>query len=249
MKLAISGTYSSGKTLTSYALSHLTGIPRTRARTMRELLPFAVPGKTLEECTAAELVQLIVRRHVERCVHESHLTTGFISDGSSLQEWIYGSVRVIVGINPNDSVHLGELESVERSGEILFFEEVMAQLGVAIKQHVADTYEAFVHLPNELTLARDGHRPVNERFRSMADEAIAREIDALGIQRHVVGGSLPERLTTIVELFELPRLMSVDGAISRAEDEYRAVDMTIESDRAWATHSQEPAAVSPGGQA
>ncbi|HJP72884.1 MAG TPA: hypothetical protein VJ914_01370 [Pseudonocardiaceae bacterium] len=239
MKLAISGTYSSGKTLTSYALSHLTGIPRTRARTMRELLPFAVPGKTLEECSAAELVQLIVRRHVERCVHESHLTEGFISDGSSLQEWIYGSVRVIVGINPNASIGLGDLESVERTTELKFFEEVMTQLGVAIKEHVQLTYEAFVHLPNELTLAKDGHRPVNERFRSMADESIAHEIDALGIPRHVIGGSLPERLTKIVETFGFSTLMSVDEAIARAQEEYSAVDMTIESDRAWAKHSDE----------
>ena len=242
MKLAISGTYSSGKTLTSYALSHLTGIPRTRARTMRELLPHAVPGKTLEECTGAELIQLIVRRHTERCVHESHLTDGFISDGSSLQEWIYGAVRVVVGINPNASVHLGDLESVERTGELEFFDQVMTQLGVAIKQHVGETYETFVHLRNELTLAKDGHRPVNERFRSMADEAIAREIDALGIPRYTIGGTLPERLDQIVETLGLPAVTTVPEAIALAEQEYRSLDMTIESDRAWATHSADAVA-------
>lgn len=235
MKLAISGTYSSGKTLTSYALSHLIGIPRTRARTMRELLPFAVPGKTLEQCNGAELLQLIVRRHVERCVHESHLTDGFISDGSSLQEWIYGSVRVIVGINPNDSVHLADTERVVRTEEMAFFEAVVDQLGIAIKEHVKETYDAFVHLPNELTLAKDGHRPVNERFRTLADESIAQNIDALGIPRHVVGGTLPERLERIVEIFGFAPVTDVDKAIALAEDEYKAVDMTIESDRAWAT--------------
>ena len=234
MKLAISGTYSSGKTLTSYALSHYIGIPRTRARTMRELLPFAVPGKTLEQCNGAELIQLIVRRHVERVTHESHLTDGFISDGSSLQEWLYGSVRVIVGINPNESVHLGELETVEKTPEMLFFEQVMDQLGVAIKQHVRDTYDAFVHLPNELELAKDGHRPVNERFRTLADQGIAAAIDELGIPRHVVGGTLTERLDRIVEIFGFPTVTDVNTAIERAQEEYRAVDMTIESDRAWA---------------
>jgi AAA domain len=237
MKLAISGTYSSGKTLTSYALSHYVDIPRTRARTMRELLPFAVPGKTLEQCNAAELIQLIVRRHVERTVHESHLTDGFVSDGSSLQEWIYGSVRVVVGINPNDSVHLSELDVVERTAEMAFFEQVMDQLGVAIKEHVRNTYEAFVHLPNELTLAKDGHRPVNERFRSMADQAIGTTIDELGIPRYVVGGTLPERLDRIVDLMGFTPVVDIDTAIQRAEVEYRAVDMTIESDRAWVVAS------------
>ncbi|MEU4445693.1 AAA family ATPase [Actinosynnema sp. NPDC050801] len=234
MKLAISGTYSSGKTLTSYALSHYIGVPRTRARTMRELLPFAVPGKTLEQCNGAELIQLIVRRHVERVVHESHLTNGFISDGSSLQEWLYGSVRVIVGINPNESVHLDDTQTVEKTPEMLFFEQVMDQLGVAIKQHVRDTYDAFVHLPNELELAKDGHRPVNERFRTLADQGIAAAIDELGIPRHVVGGTLTERLDRIVEIFGFSTVTDVDTAIERAQEEYRAVDMTIESDRAWA---------------
>jgi hypothetical protein len=176
-----------------------------------------------------------VHRRVERVVQESHLPNGFVSDGSSLQEWIYGSVRVVVGINPNDSVHLTELETVERTSDMEFFEQVMAQLGVAVKDHVRNTYDAFVHLPNELELAKDGHRPVNERFRSMADEAIAATIDELGITRHVVGGSLSERLHGIVDIFGLAPVIDVRTAIERAQEEYRAVDMTIESDRAWAT--------------
>src|SRR4051794_26608776 len=134
MRLGISGTYSSGKTFTAIALSHYTGIPRTRAKTMREILPDAAPGKTLEECTAAELLQMIMVRHVERAVHESRLWDGFIEDGSSLQEWIYGTIRVTVGINPNDSIHLAEGETVAKTPEIRYFEDVIGQMGVAMKQ-------------------------------------------------------------------------------------------------------------------
>ncbi|MGF1426233.1 AAA family ATPase [Kitasatospora sp. LaBMicrA B282] len=232
MRLAISGTYSSGKTITTYALAQYAGIPRTRAKTMRELLPEAIPGKTLEQCNAAELVQLIVRRHVDRVLHESRAGQTFVSDGTSLQEWIYGSVRVVVGINPNDSVHLGDLESVERTAEIRVFEQVMEQLGVAYKQHVRSTYDAFVHLPNELALAADGHRPVNERFRSMADERLVEVAEELGIPVHVVGGTVPARLERIVELFGLTPVTTVEKAIALAQQEYDAIDMTIESDRA-----------------
>jgi hypothetical protein len=233
MNLAIAGTYSSGKTITTYALSHLVGMPRVRARTMRELLPLAVPGKTLEECTAAELVQLIVRRHVERAVHESQLKDGFVSDGSSLQEWVYGSARGVVGINPNESARLGQ-DAVPCTPELAFFSDVMAQLGVAVKEHVKATYSAFVHLRNELELAKDGHRPVNERFRAMADEALATTIKELDIPCHVVGGSLIERLDRIVELFGLRPVLDVNVAIARAEQQYRALDMVVEADRAWA---------------
>ena len=66
MRLGITGTYSSGKTLTSLLVSHLLAMSRTQARTMREILPAAAPGKTLEEVTSTELIRMIVERHTER---------------------------------------------------------------------------------------------------------------------------------------------------------------------------------------
>lgn len=234
MRLGISGTYSSGKTITAMALSHFTGIPRTRAMTMREILPEAAPGKTLEQCTAPEILQMIVVRHCDRAVHESRLASGFISDGSSLQEWIYGSLRVIVGINPNASIHLSDLEQVPRTDELRFFDAVMTQLGHALKRHVVKTFDAFVHLRNELPLAEDGHRPVNERFRSMCDEILKKTLDELAIPYSIVQGSLPERLETIAETLQLPRVMDTRAAVSRAQQEYAAMDVRSETERAAA---------------
>ncbi|MGX6608402.1 hypothetical protein ACWKSP_40730, partial [Micromonosporaceae bacterium Da 78-11] len=186
-------------------------------------------GKTLEECTAAELLQMVMVRHVDRAVHESRLSDGFISDGSSLQEWIYGTVRVTVGINPNDSVHLADLESVTKTAEIAFFEEVIGQLGAAMKRHVRDTFDVFVHLPNELPLTADGHRPVNERFRSMSDEMLLKTLTELEIPYHVIGGDIASRLTVITQTLGLPAVRSVSEAIELAEQEYAAIDTTIET--------------------
>lgn len=232
MRLGISGTYSSGKTLTAMAVSHYTSIPRTRAKTMREILPDAAPGKTLEQCTAPELLQMIMVRHADRAVHESRLPEGFVSDGSSLQEWIYGTVRVTVGINPNDSVGVTDLAAIEKTDEIRFFEAVIGQMGLAMKRHVGASFDAFVHLPNELPLATDGHRPVNERFRSMSDEMLLLTLDELKIPYHIVGGALDQRLERICELFGLQRAMSAAAAVALAEDEYAALDVRDETERA-----------------
>lgn len=229
MKLGISGTYSSGKTFTAIALSHYTGIPRTRAKTMREILPEAAPGKTLEECTAAELLQMIVVRHVDRAVHEGALGDDFISDGSSLQEWIYGMIRIDVGINPNDSVHLRDSEQVRRTPEPAVFEDVVRQLGVSFKQHVQRTFDAFVHLPNELPPAKDGHRPVNDRFRRLADETMLTVLAELRIPVHVIGGGFAERLDAIVDEFGFPRVLDVRAALHRANEEYTAINRAIDS--------------------
>ena len=73
MKIAISGTYSTGKTTTTLALSYYTNLSQTHAKTMREILPKALPGKRLEDVTGPELVQLGIRRLMERAVRESHL--------------------------------------------------------------------------------------------------------------------------------------------------------------------------------
>ena len=228
MKLAISGTYSVGKTLTTMAVSNLTGLPRSAALTMRELLPISVPGKSLEECSAAEIIMLITRRNQGRAVNESHLPDGFVSDGSSLHEWCYGTVRVLVGINPNDSI---DLESVELTPELAFYAEVMRQIGVPAKQHALQSYDAFVHLPIEFPLVADGHRPVNERFRSLADEMLMSTITELGIPVHIIGGSVEERLEQVLETFGFSPVMSIERAIALAEEQYALIDTTSEVDR------------------
>ena len=232
MRLAISGTYSTGKTLTTMAVAHLTGLPRSAALTMRELLPISIPGKTLEECTAAEIIMLIMRRNQGRAVNESHLTEGYVSDGSSLHEWCYGTVRVLVGINPSASV---DLESVPSTPELGFYAEVLAQMGVPARQHAKASYDAFVHLPIEFPLVADGHRPVNERFRALADEMLLENVRDLGIPVHVVGGSVPERLDRVLDIFGFEPVMSIDEAIARAQQDYALLDTTSETERAAVT--------------
>lgn len=220
MRIAISGTYSSGKTTTSIALSHLTGIPRTHAKTMREILPIALPGRRLEDCTAAELVQLGIRRYAERAVHESHLPDGYISDGSALHEWTYGTIRVLTGINPNEEI---DVEAVGASAEHQFFADVMANMGSVVKQHSASAYDVFIHLPIEFPLVADGHRPVSEAFRAMTDKLLLDTVDEVGIPCHIVAGDLSTRLRRIVELLGLPVVGNVYESIGLAQSEVAAM--------------------------
>jgi hypothetical protein len=236
MRLAISGTYSSGKTFTVMALAHHTGVPRTLALTMREILPDAVPGKTLAECTPAEYLQLAMRRHVGRAVNEALLGDTFISDGSSLQEWIYGAARVRYGMNPTFTAEadIPEIAPEDLDDEMRFFAAVVEQYGHAFRQHVKGAFDAYVHLRNELQLNPDGHRPMNQRFRDTCDDMLLSTLVELGIPHHVVGGQMDERLAAIVELFDLPVAMPVDEAIARAAEDYAAIDKRLETQRALA---------------
>ncbi|MET8976483.1 AAA family ATPase [Streptomyces sp. NPDC004539] len=211
-RIAVSGTYCTGKTTTTIALAHLTGIPRTHARTMREILADALPGKRLEECSAPELIQLGIQRYTERAVHESRLAGGFLSDGSSLHEWVYGKVRVRAGIHPTDGYDA-------TAAPPDFYEEVVDSMGAVLKRHARQAYDVFVHLPVEFGLVEDGHRPVSERFRRMSDELLRTSLDELAIPYHVVGGTIEERLATVVDIFGLPTRMSLAHAVDLAYED------------------------------
>ncbi|GHU38275.1 ATP-binding protein [Bacilli bacterium] len=222
MKIAMSGTYSTGKTTTTLALAHLTGLSRTHAKTMREILPLALPGKKLEECTAPELFQLGIRRFAERSVLESHLDS-FISDGSSLHEWIYGTVRMSVGINPSD-----RNSQVVSEDTLQTLKDVIYQLGCVVKDHAKNTYDSFIHLPVEFPLQEDGHRPVSEVFRNQSDTLLLQTLDELGINYYVVGGTIEERLEKIISLYHLSQVMSLEEAIQKSNEEVKAYQIQIE---------------------
>jgi hypothetical protein len=220
MRIAITGTYSSGKTLSSIALSHYIDLPRANARMTRQIMPEILPGKKLSDCTSTELIQLVVARHMERVVHEHDLAPGFVSDGCSLQEWSYAISRVKYGADPNTSANLRPGDYVMKTGELAYFESVMAGLGNIFKCHIKKSFDTFIHLNNELPLDKDGHRPVNELFRTTSDTRLLKTFKELGLPYHIVSGSLEERLIRAVEIVGLVPVITVSEAIERARADY-----------------------------
>jgi len=230
LRLAISGTYSTGKTTTTEALSLWVGIPRTHAQTMREILPEAFPGKALEDCSPSELFQLGIMRFTERAVREAQIGGSYISDGSSIHEWIYGKARLQVGINPNGS----ELARLAQKALLLPFKKVIDEVnegfGAVVKRHAKKAYDEFIHLPVEFPLVKDGHRPVSEKFRKLSDGLLLETLRELGIKYHIVSGSLEERLGRIAEIYRLEPVMPLDQAVREASARVRALHRAIETD-------------------
>jgi hypothetical protein len=168
-------------------------------------------------------------------VQEALLRDNFLSDGSSLQEWIYGSGRVRFGMNPTEVLDGREIPASELTEEMRFFEAVVLQYGHAFRQNVKATFDAYVHLRNEHPVFDDGHRPMNEGFREYCDEMLLATLVELDIPHHVIGGTMRERLEKIVELFGLPTVMPLEDAIERTNDDYAAIDWRLETERAAAS--------------
>ena len=220
-RLAVSGTYSSGKTTTSEALSIATGIPRTDALTAREITVDLFPGRQFHELSTADLLALGLRRLEERIQSEAAQPAGFISDGSVLHEWIYGEARLLVGMSPGAPWLDRTVKRVVGIPARPFLRQYLTAYGIVVKARARHQYDAFVHLPLEFEMDRDGHRPVSERYRRVSDEMLRSTLDDLGIPCQVVGGTIGERVTRIIELFDLPLVVEVENAIRCAQQRIR----------------------------
>ena len=213
MRIVISGTYSTGKTTLSLALSYLTGIPAVRARTMREILPAAFPGYSLEQCGSSQLIELAIRRFCERTQAELKMDHSFVSDGCSLQEWLYGSTRLKTGFNPAEKPEVVKKWIETHSEEWHTFQQTIDALGKVVKEYARNSYDTFIHLPVEFPMTRDGHRPASEYFRTESEKLLMTTYEELGLSPIEIHGSLYDRLSAVVDHLGLDTVMDIDEAV------------------------------------
>ena len=216
MRIAISGTYCTGKTTTALALSFASGIPCTHARTMRELLPEIFPGKTLRQCRFHELMVLGMKRFEERIRAEAGLAGLFVSDGCSLQEWLYGSTRLLTGADPAESPRLMRLKKILHPMEWKLFRHQIRSFEAVVKIYAQTHYDRFFHLPVEFPFVADGHRPTSERFRRASEERLLQAYADCGIAAVVVSGTLEDRLEQLLGHLDLPPVMPIAKAAGLA---------------------------------
>lgn len=221
IRLVISGTYSTGKTTTKTALSIATGIPLINALSAREILTELYPGRRFEDMNSTELMALGLKRLEERIREEIVLykdNGSFISDGSVLNEWIYGTIRMKVGINPGS-------KKVHRLAKAFlgipakqFFKNYLNAYGQVVNLHAKQWYTDAIHLPIEFSMSVDGHRPVSEEYRNLSDVALQEAFTNIGIAPTIIGGSQQQRITDIIKTFDLPVVVPIEKAIQMAEE-------------------------------
>ncbi|MEE1784150.1 AAA family ATPase [Streptomyces sp. SP17BM10] len=193
-RIAVVGAYGNGKTTLTGELTRRLGLARTHGRAMRD--PLGAEGRSLEDCTVPQLLQLAVRRFTERAVDEALLADGFVSDGSVLHEWVYTKVRLVLGRLPEPPARL---DRAPRPPATVPYEEVADQIGLLAKQHVLDGYDLVVHLPAEVPLPQ-GHRPISEHFRAVSDRLLLDTLEELRCPVHRVTGTLEDRVRQVLGL-------------------------------------------------
>jgi hypothetical protein len=229
LKLAISGTYSSGKSTTTEALSIATGIPRTHAMTSREILIDLIPGKTVMELNGMELIKLMMRRFEER-VHNESGPGPFISDGGVFHEWVYLEARMRIGINPGAPAWFQTIKKLTGVPVKHFYQGYAQALGDVTRRRARHLYDAYVHLPVEFDMHKDGHRPVSEPFRRLSDQLLIDTISQMNKPHHIVGGCVEDRLNKIIDLFDMPVVVPIPEAIAAANARVATATKILEDD-------------------
>ncbi|MDF7682204.1 AAA family ATPase [Lactobacillus sp. ESL0679] len=220
-RIVISGTYSTGKTTTTTALSIATGIPMVNSLSAREILTDLYPGRRFQDMTADELMALGLKRFEERIKAEERLlskNSSFISDGSVLNEWIYGTVRMKVGINPGSTLPHRIAKNILGITSKPFMKKYLQSYGVVVNEHAKKWYTDVIHLPIEFPMSPDGHRPVSEKYRKLSDQEILRSFNNIKLTPYIVKGSIEKRLKTIIDHFSLSQVIPVDEAIELAKE-------------------------------
>lgn len=220
IRLVVSGTYSTGKTTTATALSIVTGIPLINALSAREILTDLYPGRRFQDMNSVELMALGLKRLEERIRAEAILYSekgSFISDGSVLNEWIYGTVRMKVGINPGSKLLHRMSKAILGVMAKPFFRNYLAAYEQVVTLHAKQWYTDVIHLPIEFQMDPDGHRPVSEKYRNISDIELRKGFQQVGLEPKLVAGTQIERLKKITELYNLPLVMSIEEAIRKAE--------------------------------
>ncbi|RKS70970.1 AAA domain-containing protein [Actinomadura pelletieri DSM 43383] len=214
LRLAVSGTFSTGKSTTAEILSIATGIPLTRAMTAHEFLRDLVPGGGSEELSARELAALGLGRLEARIHREAAQSGSFVSDGSVIQEWVYGVAKMQLGVDPKAVLPPRLLTGIAGTPRRKTYKQYMDAYGAIVKAYAKRSCDGYVHLPVEFQPSPDRRHPVSERFRKLSDELLVQTFNELNVPHLTVGGTIRERIARIIDLFGLPLRMSLDEAIS-----------------------------------
>lgn len=179
MKIAILGAYGTGKTTLSNHLSKYTNLPITVLSPMSNPYPFS--PKALSDCTIEEVMSLVVRRYHERTTLETSLSSGFISDGSLLHEWIYLLARIqTLYVDSKNQYETFVSTSID---------EVAARLPLL--------YDAFIYCPPEFSLPQGS--PIGKLFQDSTAYLHEKYLTRHEIPFTTVSGNPPERLTQAVK--------------------------------------------------
>lgn len=189
-RIALTGSYGNGKTLVSLTLSELFGVPRAHVENI-DVLYRDIYGvdKNPKLYTMPELFSVGLARFHSRIKQEKQ--TGFISDGSVLNELAYGEARM----------KLSSKQTGKPSLRNLLYGNMYKDFGYRLERTIVDyaktAYDEIYYLkidPIPPTCSQ-----TNLLFQNYFEEALFRLFDNNGIKYKYLSGGIESFISAILD--------------------------------------------------
>lgn len=172
MRIAITGTHSSGKTTLARLCSEYFGLRFVRGDTVQQIMRQHFPGKSLNVLTKKEqwkLENLVLLSRIR--AEENQIS--FVSDGCTLNSIAYARAKLGKGVN-----------------KIKGFDQFCN-----LATDNALNYDFIIYIPPEIPLVDNGFRPTSKEFRLLVDRILCEILK--DCKFYTVSGSPEERLRQI----------------------------------------------------
>jgi nicotinamide riboside kinase len=197
MRIAITGSYGAGKSTLARALSETLGRRIHSIPAMAD--PWWKPDRGATACSRSELMELLIRRLMDRAAMEFREAT-VVSDGSLIHDWVFVRTLLMHGATPNPDI----------AADPVWLIESLEPARRAIHTRMHELYDVIIHLPVEFPL-RPGIQLVSEEFRRLSDVYLLRELSGTTTPVQTVTGPLSARIEKCVQLVHLGRPSIMNG--------------------------------------
>lgn len=191
VKIAVSGSYGAGKTTLVKCLSTKLALPYSTIPPMDS--PLGRAGLTATESTRDELVELLIRRLMDRAAVE-FTTARLISDGSLIHDWVFVRTLLAHGACPDE----------QADADVTRIIDTIEPARRAIMSRMNGLYDLMVHVPIDFEMT-EGPQPVSENFRRLSDAYLINELQQLPQGYTTVSGPLQERMLFLLDAIKQSR--------------------------------------------
>ncbi|WP_024831527.1 AAA family ATPase [Ruminiclostridium josui] len=200
LRIAISGTFATGKTTLAVALGELTAVPMISVKSLEEVTSLHFPGKTIDQCSPFEYYQICIYRFLEQVMSEKRVQGNFIVDGTLIESYIYGQVKLnSLNYTPfSFNLFANNLGIITHKN---IYENFYKSLGNVFKEYCRRNYHSFIHLPVESTATQEDNHYYSDKVRKTCDEMIISALEEIGIEYYIITGSTEERLKKIMNIY------------------------------------------------
>lgn len=214
-KVAITGTFLTGKSTICEALKNLTNIPIIKTTSIELILQQHSSCKTLWECSPCEYFKVCLLNFKEQMLKVNQKSQSFWSEDTLISNYAYGLIKTTIGYS-----YTNQLSNIMKRITMMPYNKALIKcyeaFGEVIKMYMLETYNSIIHLPVEFEYGNSTAYPDFRKTRKMCDELMIQILEDMGIRHYIITGDIKDRLEKIIKIYDLKPVVNIETAIEKS---------------------------------